>query len=50
VAKVYWERCKFRPSLESWGEFSMWDMLALGMTIVFFALALWYVQGCEKLR
>jgi len=28
----------------------MWDLLALAMTIFFFALALWYVQGCEKLR
>jgi hypothetical protein len=29
---------------------SMWDLLALVLTIVFFAVALWYVQGCEKLR
>jgi hypothetical protein len=31
-------------------NFSMWDLLALLMTVFFFALALWYVQGCEKLR
>jgi len=41
-------------TLRSWLEFedkfSMWDLLALLMTIVFFALALWYVQGCERLR
>jgi len=28
----------------------MWDLLALILTIAFFAVALWYVQGCEKLR
>jgi hypothetical protein len=28
----------------------MWDLLALFFTIAFFAVALWYVQGCEKLR
>jgi hypothetical protein len=39
----------FRSWLEP-GEISMWDVLALAMTILFFALALWYVQGCEKLR
>jgi hypothetical protein len=32
------------------GERSMWDLLALVFTIAFFAVALWYVQGCEKLR
>jgi len=28
----------------------MGDLLALLFTVFFFALALWYVQGCEKLR
>jgi hypothetical protein len=28
----------------------MWDLLAFVLTIAFFAVALWYVQGCEKLR
>ncbi len=32
------------------GEVFMWDLLALIFTAVFFAVALWYVQGCEKLR
>jgi hypothetical protein len=32
------------------GGASMWDLLALFFTAAFFAIALWYVQGCEKLR
>jgi len=32
------------------GEDLMWDLLALAFTVVFLALALWYAQGCEKLR
>jgi hypothetical protein len=28
----------------------MWDLFALFFTAAFFAIALWYVQGCEKLR
>jgi hypothetical protein len=32
------------------GDALMWDLLALFLTIAFFAVALWYVQGCEKLR
>jgi len=28
----------------------MWDLLALILTFAFFAVALWYVQGCERLR
>jgi hypothetical protein len=32
------------------GDALMWDLLALFFTAAFFAIALWYVQGCEKLR
>ncbi len=32
------------------GDTFMWDLLALFFTVAFFAVALWYVQGCEKLR
>jgi hypothetical protein len=32
------------------GKAFMWDLLALLFTVAFFAIALWYVQGCEKLR
>jgi len=40
-----------RTEAEFWpGERPMWDLLALVFTIAFFAVALWYVQGCEKLR
>ncbi len=28
----------------------MWDCLALLFTMIFFAIALWYVRGCERLR
>jgi hypothetical protein len=29
---------------------SMWDVLMVGFSIAFFAVALLYVNGCEKLR
>jgi hypothetical protein len=32
------------------GDAFMWDLLVLFFTVAFFAVALWYVQGCEKLR
>jgi hypothetical protein len=31
-------------------EFQMGDLIFVGMTVVFFALSILYVKGCERLK
>ncbi len=50
VARAFNKNMATGLSRPCWETHCMWDLFALFFTVAFFTVALWYVQGCEKLR